>query len=59
MGQWIKTRRNKIENNSKYINGLRKRLLAEELVQTKKSKKKNRGPKRQNDDGSQKQTVAN
>lgn len=42
IGQWIKTRRNKVEKNNYYVNGLKKRILAEQLVQTKKDKKKNR-----------------
>lgn len=42
IGQWIKTRRNKDEKNNEYINGLKKRLLAENLAQTKKNKKKTR-----------------
>ncbi|MBA4422231.1 MAG: hypothetical protein C0390_03895 [Syntrophus sp. (in: bacteria)] len=42
IGQWIKSRRNKVEKNNKYISGLKKRILAETLVQTKKTKKKNR-----------------
>jgi uncharacterized membrane protein YjdF len=42
IGQWIKTRKNKDEKNNEYINGLKKRLLAEELGRTKKNKKKTR-----------------
>jgi hypothetical protein len=42
IGQWIKTRRNKVEKNDEYINGLKKRLLAEKIVHTKKNKKKAR-----------------
>jgi uncharacterized membrane protein YjdF len=42
IGQWIKSRRNKDEKNLEYINGLKKRLLAENLAQTKKNKKKTR-----------------
>lgn len=42
IGQWIKTRRNKVEKNNYYVNGLKKRILAEQLVQTKKAKKKSR-----------------
>ena len=42
IGQWIKSRRNKDEKNNEYINGLKKRLLAENLAQTKKNKKKTR-----------------
>jgi uncharacterized membrane protein YjdF len=42
VGQWIRTRRNKVEKNEAYVNGLKKRILAEKLVRTKKDKKKNR-----------------
>jgi uncharacterized membrane protein YjdF len=42
IGQWIKSRRNKDEKNNEYINGLKKRLLAENLAKTKKNKKKTR-----------------
>jgi hypothetical protein len=42
IGQWIKNRRNKDEKNNEYINGLKKRLLAENLTKTKKNKKKTR-----------------
>ena len=42
IGQWLKNRRNRVENNNEYVNGLKKRILAEKLVQTKKDKKKNK-----------------
>lgn len=42
IGQWIKARRNKDEKNNDYVNGLKKRLLAEGLGRTKKNKKKTR-----------------
>ena len=48
IGQWIKTRRNKDEKNNEYVNGLKKRLLAENLAQTKKNKKKNRRTNKKN-----------
>jgi uncharacterized membrane protein YjdF len=49
IGQWIKTRRNKVEKNNEYVNGLKKRILAEKLVQTKRDKKKNRRSNKKND----------
>ncbi len=48
IGQWIKTRRNRSEKNNDYVGGLKKRLLAEQSVQTKKSKKKTRRANRKN-----------
>jgi uncharacterized membrane protein YjdF len=42
IGQWIKSRRNKDEKNNKYIDGLKKRILAEQTAQKKKTKKKAR-----------------
>jgi uncharacterized membrane protein YjdF len=42
IGQWIKSRRNKDEKNNKYIDGLKKRILAEQHAQKKKTKKKAR-----------------
>ncbi len=45
IGQWLKSRRRKSDKNDQYINGLKKRILAEELAQTKKGKKKNRKTK--------------
>ena len=48
IGQWIKTRRNKAEKNNEYINGLKKRILAEQLAQTKKTKKKTRKANKKN-----------
>jgi hypothetical protein len=42
IGQWIKARRNRVEKNNDYVSGLKKRLQAEEPVQTKKAKKKTR-----------------
>lgn len=48
IGQWIKTRRNKVEKNNEYVNGLRKRILAEELGRTKKYKKKDRRANKKN-----------
>jgi uncharacterized membrane protein YjdF len=40
IGQWLKSRRNKVEKNNEYVNGLRRRILADTLAQTKKAKKK-------------------
>jgi uncharacterized membrane protein YjdF len=48
IGQWIKSRRNKDEKNIDYINGLKKRILAEELGRTKKNKKKTRRANKKN-----------
>ena len=48
IGQWIKTRRNKAEKNNEYINGLKKRILAEKIAQTKKTKKKTRKANKKN-----------
>jgi uncharacterized membrane protein YjdF len=42
IGQWIKARRNRVVKDSDYVNGLKKRLLAEQSLQTKKNKKKTR-----------------
>jgi uncharacterized membrane protein YjdF len=42
IGQWIKARRNRVVKDSDYVNGLKKRLLAEQSFQTKKNKKKTR-----------------
>ena len=49
IGQWIKTRRNKDEQNNEYVNGLKKRLLAETVDQKKKNKKKTRRANKKND----------
>jgi hypothetical protein len=48
IGQWIKSRRNRAEKNNDYVNGLKKRLLAEKPVQTKKGKKKTRRANKKN-----------
>ncbi|HBB16345.1 MAG: hypothetical protein A3J94_06875 [Syntrophus sp. RIFOXYC2_FULL_54_9] len=48
IGQWIKARRNRAEKNNDYVNGLKKRLLAEKSVPTKKAKKKARRANRKN-----------
>jgi uncharacterized membrane protein YjdF len=40
IGQWLKSRRNKVKKNSEYIDGLKRRVLAETLAQTKKVKRK-------------------
>jgi len=46
IGQWLKTRRNKVKRNDEYVNGLKRRVLAETLVQTKKAKKNRRANKK-------------
>jgi uncharacterized membrane protein YjdF len=48
IGQWIKSRRNRAEKNNDYVSGLKKRLLAEKPVQTKKAKKKTRRANKKN-----------
>lgn len=48
IGQWLKTRRNRVKTNDKYVNGLKRRVLAETFVQTKKAKKKNRRANKKN-----------
>jgi uncharacterized membrane protein YjdF len=40
IGQWLKTRRNKIKKNNDYVDGLRRRVLAETLDQKKKANRK-------------------
>ncbi len=42
IGQWLKNRRNRVEKDNEYVDGLKKRILAEKLVQTKKNKKKDK-----------------
>jgi hypothetical protein len=42
IGQWIRARRNRVEKNSDYMNGLKRRLLAEKTVPTRKAGKKAR-----------------
>ena len=49
IGKWIKARKNKVKTNNEYVNGLKRRILAETLVQTKKAKKKNRKANKKND----------
>jgi hypothetical protein len=39
-GQWIRTRRNRAMKDSDYVDGLKRRLLAEQSVQAKKGRKK-------------------
>jgi hypothetical protein len=48
IGQWIKKRRNKDEKNNDYVNGLKKRILAETADQKKKNKKKTRRANKKN-----------
>jgi hypothetical protein len=45
IGQWIKARKNKVEKSNEYIDGLKKRILAEKFAQTKKDKKNKRKSK--------------
>jgi hypothetical protein len=40
IGQWLRKRRNKVKIHDDYVNGLKKRILAESLEQKKKGKKK-------------------
>jgi len=42
IGQWLRSRRKKDEKNNEYVNGLRRRILADTLAQIKKGSKKNR-----------------
>jgi uncharacterized membrane protein YjdF len=42
IGQWLKARRNKVNKNNEYVNGLKRRMLADTLGRTKKARKKNR-----------------
>jgi uncharacterized membrane protein YjdF len=42
IGQWFKKRRNKVKTHNDYVDGLKKRILAENLAQNKKGKGKNR-----------------
>ena len=39
-GQWIRTSRNRAMKDSDYVDGLKRRLLAEQSVQAKKGRKK-------------------
>jgi len=39
IGQWIKSRRNKADKNTAYLNGLKRRIMAEQDARTKKGKK--------------------
>jgi uncharacterized membrane-anchored protein YhcB (DUF1043 family) len=48
IGHWIKSQKNKTEMNNKYVNGLKRRILAETPVQTKKAKKKIRRAMKKN-----------
>jgi hypothetical protein len=42
IGQWLKHRRDRVTKNDEYLNGLKKRILAEKCDQTKKGKKKSK-----------------
>ena len=48
VGQWLKARRNKVNKNNEYVNGLKRRILAETRGQTKKARKKNRRANKKN-----------
>jgi hypothetical protein len=48
IGQWLRSRRKKDKTNDEYIDGLKKLVLAETRVQTKKAKRKNRKTNKQN-----------
>jgi hypothetical protein len=40
IGRWLKKRRNKAKTNDEYVEGLKRRILAENLAQAKNGKKK-------------------
>ena len=42
IGQWLKARKKKVKTNDDYVNGLKKRILAETRAQAKEGKKKNK-----------------
>jgi hypothetical protein len=48
IGQRLKTRKNKVKTNDEYLNGLKRRILADTRDQTKKTRKKNRGINKKN-----------
>ncbi len=48
IGQWIKTRRDKVQKKNESAYGLKKRILADMHVQSKKTKKKNRKANKRN-----------
>jgi uncharacterized membrane protein YjdF len=48
IGQWLKKRRNKVKTHDDYVDGLKRRILAETLEQKKKAKKKNRRANKKN-----------
>jgi uncharacterized membrane protein YjdF len=48
IGQWLKHRRNKGDKNAVYVDGLKKRILAEQQAQTKKDKRQKRKGNKKN-----------
>ena len=40
IGRWLKKRRNKVKTHDDYVEGLKRRVLAESRVQKKKAKRK-------------------
>jgi uncharacterized membrane protein YjdF len=40
IGQWLKKRRNKVKTHDDYVDGLKRRILAESLDQKKKANRK-------------------
>lgn len=48
IGQWIKARRKRADKNNDYVDGLKKRILAETADREKKNKKKTRRANKKN-----------
>ena len=48
IGQWIKARRKRADKNNDYVDGLKKRILAETADRKKKNKKKTRRANKRN-----------
>lgn len=48
IGQWIKARRKRADKNNDYVDGLKKRILAETADRKKKNKKKTRKANKKN-----------
>jgi hypothetical protein len=40
VGRWLKKRRNKVKTHDDYVEGLKRRILAENIAQAKKGNKK-------------------